>query len=158
MPDSEATLHSTGSSRVPFVAFVAAVALVAYVTVTWEPSDEITEYTMDCYADLVNGRCNGPAMALNPSTYKIDVASQRVIERTAGILTPCPNCVVWDRKNWSCRLDDGDLMFGFEKGRYWEVRRDEVTKKLSAETFHGRTFHVSKWKYILHENWKYLLE
>ena len=58
-------------------------------------------------------------LALNPTTYH--VGENKVISKTAGLLTEYHKCTILSPKDWECSYSDGSGRFGFRDGEYWEI-------------------------------------
>jgi hypothetical protein len=63
---------------------------------------------------------------INPTEYAIDFNQQRVIGSAAGFISRYDDCLVKSLDNWECNADNGDRVFGFLEGEFWEVAKHDV--------------------------------
>ena len=111
---------------------------------------EITEYPLFCEKkNYINYLCNGGWLPLNPTTYKPNADKQQVIYWSWAVpqIETLTKCTVIDRKNWTCKFDDGSAEFGFKNGHYWHIPLDETLLQYSI----GEYQYVPKYIYKLEE-------
>lgn len=82
---------------------------------------EIVEYPILCGHKLTYGICSAPKFNLRRTYYKPSISRQEVLYWTEGFnVERLTKCAVRDRKNWSCKYDDGSAEIGFKDGRCFD--------------------------------------
>jgi hypothetical protein len=84
-------------------------------------------------------------VALSPSEYSVDTDHQRVVRSTAGFLARYDDCAVKDRRNWECRADGKDWIFGFRNGDYWEMVKIPVLPNFETRNVSAWEWWFTKW-------------
>ena len=86
-------------------------------------SSEITEYPVQCKEKPSGNYCKNPEYQLNKTVYKVIKDRQEVIAKSEGFpqLQKYTDCAVIDRKNWTCKADDGSWEFGFSDGEFYRI-------------------------------------
>lgn len=120
--------------------------IVKLFDVDFFAGNEIKAYSASCKVKVDEiGICNDPLLPLSITTYKVSYNSQRVISDIGGVVNKYTDCVVKDRRNWTCSFDDKSGDFGFTSGAYFNIPNWE---KVKAKNLLEKTYHPSRFEYI----------
>jgi hypothetical protein len=104
---------------------------------------ELTVYRVLCRGKLVFDKCDTPHV-LGKITFKVDPRKQEVIKSIPGSSTKkLTQCIIEDRKNWSCKDEEEKTEFGFRNGNFWK----KSSGPLSFENIMN-VYYVSKIQYL----------
>jgi len=86
---------------------------------------EITMYSAICREKVISGTCKDSHSYLDKVTFKVSSKMQKAVywgEREDGTekIGLSTNCIVTNRKNWSCMSGNKSSEFGFTGGQFWE--------------------------------------
>jgi len=108
--------------------------------------DEIKSYTAVCKTKVELNTCDLPDYAEGITTWKVSYSSQRVISDNGGLVSKYTDCVVKDRKNWNCILDDKSGNFGFISGDYFDVPNWDKIKIFREEL--EKEYYISRLEFF----------
>jgi len=134
--------------KLSILVFITIFILIIYFFDFGFVKGEITAYPLHCDKDkYINYQCIEKWLPLNPTSYKPNVSNQQVFSwtRATSFIEKYTKCPVLNRRNWTCKYDDGSGEFGFKNGQYWNYSRDD-------NLYHSHEFkYVPKFFYRLEE-------
>ncbi|MCX6792917.1 MAG: hypothetical protein NTY12_02735 [Candidatus Falkowbacteria bacterium] len=123
--------------RILIAIFIFVVGFIVYGTDWGFLRSRITDYPAYCDKKIEEGNCPGKITIMSfPTTYEVSKKRQEVIYWQPGesdSINKATDCIIKDRKNWSCKLD-GEK-FGFSKGKYWNSYREGAGIFITGQDF-----------------------